>query len=44
MDSPVRAAAAGRACGFMLTDLAARHTHEELAHIRQAMRLAEDPH
>ena len=30
------------ACGFMLTDLAARHTQEELAHVRHALRLAED--
>ena len=28
------------ACRFMLTDLAARHTRAELAHIRHAMRLA----
>ena len=29
------------ACSFMLADLAARHTRAELAHIRQAMRLAD---
>ena len=27
------------ACGFMLADLATRHTRAELAHIRHAMRL-----
>jgi hypothetical protein len=28
------------ACRFMLADLAERHTPEELAHVRHAMRLA----
>ena len=38
------ASARSWACRFMLTDLAARHTQEELAHVRHALRLAEDPH
>jgi aminoglycoside phosphotransferase (APT) family kinase protein len=35
------AAARTWACEFMLADLAARHTSAELAHIRQAMRVAD---